>query len=146
MKNFLLKGSCKHREISFHWCKGRTNVSSINEHNYNLYSTSTCSLKLASRIERTYTKLFLSRSMIHFQYRNDVLFFDFCVSQSYGDKSVSLTDQATRSLVKSAHSVICDVYLALFMLFTSTTAESPIMENLFSVKICTSPEPSIKCP
>ena len=83
--------------------------------------------------------------MTHFQYRNDVSF-GFCVSQSHGDKSVSLTYAASRSLIKSAHRVTWNVYLALFMLFTSTTTESPIMENLFSVRICTSPEPSINCP
>ena len=111
-----------------------------------MYNTSTCSLKLRSRMQRTYNKTFISRSVTHFQYRNDVLFFDFCVSYSYGDKLVSLTDAASWSLIKSALSVICNVYLALVMLFTSTAAESPIMENLFLVRICTSPEPSINCP
>ena len=38
-----------------------------------------------------------------------------------------MTKAASRSLIKSAHRVICNVYLALFMLFTSTTVESPIM-------------------
>ena len=112
----------------------------------NLYSTSTCSLKLPSRMERTYNKTFISRSITHFQYKNDILFFDFCVSQSYFDILVSLTDAAARCLIKSAHSIICNVYLPLFILFTFTTAERPIMENLFSVRICTSPEPSINCP
>ena len=81
--------------------------------------------------------------MTHFQYRNDVLSLDLCVSQSFGDKSVSLTDAASWSLIKSAHRAIWNVYQALFMLFTSTTAESPIMENLFSVRIFTNPEHSI---
>ena len=57
-------------------------------------------------------KNFFSRSMTHFQYRNDVLFFDFCVNQPYGDESVS-----NRSLIKSAYSVICNVDVALFKLF-----------------------------
>ena len=38
------------------------------------------------------------------------------------------------------------MYLALFMLFTSATAESPIIENLFLVRICTSSEGSINSP
>ena len=71
---------------------------------------------------------------------NDVLLFDFCVSQSYGDKLVSLMDAASQSLMKSTHSVICNVHPALFMLFKSTTAESPVTENLFSLRICTTPE------
>ena len=66
---------------------------------------------------------------------------DFCVSQSYDEKSVSLTGAAS-----SAHRVISDVYLALMTLFLSTIAESPIMENLCSVRIYTSPQPSINCP
>ena len=97
-------------------------------------------------MERTYNKTFICISMTHFRYRNDVLFFYFCVSQSCGDKLVSLTDAASRSLIESAHRVICNMCLVLFVLFTSTTAEYPIMENLFSVRICTSSEPSINCP
>ena len=105
-------------------------------------STSTCSLKLPSRNERTYNKSSNCRSVTHFQYRNDVLSFNFCVTQSYGNKQVSLTDAASRSLIKSAHRVIynvylCNVYLALFKLFTSTTVESPIMEIFFPVRNCT---------
>ena len=57
-------------------------------------------------------KTFFSRLMTHFQYRNDVLFFDFCVNQSHGDDSVS-----NPSLIKSAYSVICIVDVALFKLF-----------------------------
>ena len=59
--------------------------------------------------------------------------------------TVSLTEVASQSMIKSAHGVTWNVYLALFMLFTSTTTESLIMENLFSARICTSPEPSINC-
>ena len=51
-----------------------------------------------------------------------------------------------RSLIKSTHRVICNVYLALLTLFSSTTAEGSIMENLCSVRIYTSPEPSINFP
>ena len=43
-------------------------------------------------------------------------------------------DATSRNLIKSAHKVICNVYLAVFMLVTSTAAESSIMENLFSVE------------
>ena len=109
-------------------------------------SASTCSLKLPSRIEWMYNKTFIWRSVTQFHYRIDVLSFNICVSQSCCDKSVSLTDTASRSLIKSSHRVICNVYLAPFMLFTSLTAKSPVMENLLSVRICTSPEPSINCP
>ena len=97
-------------------------------------------------MERTYNKTFICRSMTHFQYRNVVSSFDFCVSQSYGYKFVSLTDAASRNLTKSTHRVICNVYQSPFTLFTPATAESPVMENLFSVRICTSPESSINCP
>ena len=84
--------------------------------------------------------------MTHFQYENDGLSFDFCVSQSYDDKSASLTDAASRSLITSTRRVICNVNLTRFMLFMTTTAESPVMENLFSVRIWTSPELLINCP
>ena len=58
------------------------------------------------------------------------------------------TDQgiAARSWLKSEQRVICKVYLALLILFTSTTAESPIIENLFSVRISSNSNPLIICP
>ena len=86
-----------------------------------MYRASTCSLKFPSQMELTYNKTFICRSMTHFQYRNDVLSFDFCANQSYDDKG-SLT-----KFKQSAHRVICNLYPALFMLFTSTKVESPIM-------------------
>ena len=90
----------------------------------NLYSTSTFSLKLTSQMKRTYNK---TRLMTPFQCKNDALSFDFCVSQSNDDKSALLAEAASRSLIKSVYRVLCNMYLALFMLFTSTNAESPIM-------------------
>ena len=75
-------------------------------------------------MKRTYNK---TRLVTHFQCKNDVLSFDFCVSQSNNDKLALLTEVASRSLIKSVHRVLSNMYLALFMLFTCTTAESPIM-------------------
>ena len=75
-------------------------------------------------MKRTYNK---TRLVTPFQCKNDVLSFDFCVSQSNNDKLALLSEVASRSLIKSVHRVLCNMYLALFMLFTSTTAEGPIM-------------------
>ena len=69
--------------------------------------------KLASQIERMYIKTFICRSVTHSQNRNDVLSFGFSVSQSYDNKSASLTDVASQSLIKIAHRVISNVYQVL---------------------------------
>ena len=45
------------------------------------------------------------------------IIFQFCVSQSYGDKLVSPKAIASWILIKSARRVICNVYLAFFVLY-----------------------------
>ena len=110
------------------------------------YKTSICSLKSPSRIERMYIKMSNSKSITSFQYKQELLAFDFCSSQLYGDISVGVSGIVSSSSLKREHNVICKVYLALLMLLTSTTEDSPIIENWFSLRISNNPDPLINCP
>ena len=78
------------------------------------------------------TKPFIRRSMTHFQYRNDVLSFDFCVSQSYDDK-----DSLTKFNKKCTQSDLQCVSSSLYVIHVYDSRKS---------YHGTSPEPSINWP
>ena len=108
-----------------------------------MYSTLAYSLKLPSRMKRTYSKTSTCRLMTHFQYRNNALPFSFCVSQSYG-KSISLSDATSRSLIKSAHWI--KYFSGSLYIIHVYNCRKSYHGELFLVRISTNPEPSINCP
>ena len=112
--------------------------SNIKNQDSSKYKTSICSLKSPSRIERMYIKMSNSKSITSFQYKQELLAFDFCSSQLYGDMSVGVPGIASSSSLKREHNVICKVYLALLMLLTE---DSPIIENWFSLEFLIIPIP-----
>ena len=106
-----------------------------------MYITSTFSLKLPSQMERTYNKTLICRSMAHFQYTNTIIFQFLC--KPIKRWQIVFSDRCSLTKFdKNAHTVICNEHLALLTFFLSTTAESPKMESLFPVRICTSCQPS----